>query len=296
MCRNIWMLTVVALIVAGCGNQEELENRNRELAAQLASKDMMIEEVTTTVNEIHNALETAWAMEKNVVSQTTMTAEGVPITPAELKERILDRISDMRATLTENRKKMTDLERRLRRNNTQYAGLQKMVDDLKTNLEAREKSIAELSMRVEDLEHDIVQKAQLIEAHETTIASNKNVMATYESTINDQTKQLNTAYYIAGNRNELEEKGIIRDEGGILWGLAGTTTVLSSDFDDQQFQSFDKTAGRTIQINGEIEEIVPKRDESSYVQERTENGNSVLIIVRPEKFWREKLLVVVTEE
>lgn len=295
MRRNIWMFTVVALIAAGCGNQEEMENRNRTLAAQLAAKDMMIEEVTTTVNEIHNALESAWAMEKNVVSQTALTAEGVPITPAELKERILDRISDMRATLSENRKKVTDLERRLRKDNTQYAALGKMVDDLKLNLEAREKSIAELSMRVEDLEHDVIQKAQLIEAHETTIASNKNVMATYESTINDQTKQLNTAYYIAGNRDELKEKGIITDEGGILWGLAGTTTVLASDFDDQQFQPFDKTAGRTIQISGEIEEIVPKRDESSYVQERTENGNSVLIIVRPEKFWREKLLVVVTE-
>ena len=295
MRRSIWMLAVVSVVFAGCGNQEDLENRNRELAAQLASKDLMIEEVTTTVNEIHNALETAWAMEKNVVSQTAMTEEGVPITPAELKERILDRISDMRATLSENRKKMTDLERRLRRNNTQYAGIQKMVDDLKVNLEEREKSIAELSMRVEDLEHDIVQKAQLIEAHETTIASNKNIIATYENTINDQTKQLNTAYYIAGNRDELEEKGIIKDEGGILWGFAGTTTVLASDFDDQQFQPFDKSASRTIQVSGEIAELVPKRDESSFVQERTENGNSVLIIVRPEKFWREKLLVVVTE-
>ncbi|MEW5799283.1 MAG: hypothetical protein AB1728_09775 [Bacteroidota bacterium] len=295
MCRSIWMLAAASVLYIGCGNQEELENHNRMLAAQLASKDLMIEEVTTTVNEIHNALETAWAMEKNVVSQTAMNEEGVPISPAELKERILDRISDMRATLSENRKKMTDLERRLRKNNTQYAGLQKMVDDLKRNLEAREKSIAELSMRVEDLEHDVIQKAQLIEAHEMTIASNKNVMATYESTINEQTKQLNTAYYISGNRDELEEKGIISDEGGILWGLAGTTTVLGSDFDDQQFQPFDKTASRTIQVSGEIEEIVPKRDESSYVQERTENGNSVLIIVRPEKFWREKLLVVVTE-
>lgn len=295
MRRSIWMLAVASVLFVGCGNQEELENRNRVLAAQLASKDLMIEEVTTTVNEIHNALETAWAMEKNVVSQTAMTEEGVPISPAELKERILDRISDVRATLSENRKKITDLERRLRKNNTQYAGLQKMVDDLKVNLEARERSIAELSMRVEDLEHDLVQKAHLIEAHETTIASNKNIIATYESTINDQTKQLNTAYYIAGNRAELEEKGIIKDEGGILWGLTGTTTVLASDFDDQQFQPFDKSAGRTIQVSGEIEEIVPKRDESSYVQERTENGNSVLIIVRPEKFWREKLLVVVTE-
>lgn len=295
MRRSIWMLTVVGVVCAGCGNQEDLENRNRDLAAQLAAKDLMIEEVTTTVNEIHNALETAWAVEKNVVSRTTMTEERVPISPAELKERILDRISDVRATLSENRKKMTDLERRLRRSNTQYAGLQKMVDDLKVNLEARERSIAELSMRVEDLEHDLVQKAQLIEAHETTIASNKNIIATYESTINDQTKQLNTAYVIAGNRDELEEKGIIKDEGGILWGLAGTTTVLASDFDDQQFQPFDKSAGRTIQVDGEINEIVPKRDESSYVSERTENGNTVLIIVRPEKFWREKLLVVVTE-
>jgi uncharacterized protein (DUF3084 family) len=288
MYKHSALSVIVAFILFGCGNKEEMENRNRDLTLQLASRDQMIEEVTATVNEIHNALENAWAVEKNVVREAGASETGTPASQAELKQKILDRISDMRETLSENRKKITDLEKRLRKNNVQYASLQKMIADLKQSLEEREQSIAQLNAKLEHLESDVAQKAEIISAHEVTIAENERM-------ITDQTKQLNTMYYITGKKGELKEKGIITSEGGILWGLAGTTTVLAADADDQQFQPVDKSSIRMIQVEGKIEELILKRDETSYAQEVTENGNSVLIIVRPEKFWREKRLVVVTD-
>ncbi len=278
---NVWLVIAGIMMVAGCGNQEELEQRNNELSRELASKDRFIEEITTTVNEIHTSLENAWAMERGVVQQAA-TAEGSKaITPVELKYRILDRIVDMRTSLSKNQQKVANLQKRLRNSRIQYAGLEKMVADLKTRLDEREQSIAGLSERVRNLESDVVKKTQIISAHEIAITEQEDVIA-------EQKKKLNTVYYVAGNRDELQERGVIKDEGGILWGLTGTTTVLAPVNHDGQFETFDKTAEKVIPVRGMIDEMIPKREPSSYVVERAQNGTTVLIIVKPEEFWRKK--------
>lgn len=280
----IGVLFMLSLVLAGCGNKE-LEQRNQQLAQELKSKDQFIEEVTTTVNEIHEALESAWAMEKKVVRQTEAVEGRKAMTSAELKQSILSRISDMSSTLSENRKKVSNLESRLRSARTQYAGVTKMVEQLKKDIEEREKAIADLQTRVQNLEGEVAEKTKVIVARETTIAE-------HETTIKSQRKQMSTVFYTVGTRDELEKKGIIAEEGGVLWGLLGTTTTLATSFDDVYFQPVDRTT-ETIEVPGAIEEIIPKRDQSLYVKEETTNGHSVLRIVKPEHFWRENRLVVV---
>ena len=282
----IGVLLMFSLILAGCGKQDELEQRNKELAQELQSKDKFIEEVTSNINEIHGALEAAWAMEKKIVRQTT-TAEGSKaLTSAELKQSILSRISDMSSALSDNRKKIASLEKRLKGLNVQYVSLTKMVDQLKTDLEEREKSITELQDRIRSLESDVAKKTEIIAARETTIAS-------HETTILEQRKMMNTVYFAVGSRDELKKKGVITEEGGILWGLLGTTTTLAGNFDAAQFEPVERSR-TAIEVSGRIDEIVPKRDESFYTKEQSENGHTILRIVKPESFWRENHLVIVT--
>ncbi|MDE3056572.1 MAG: hypothetical protein KGJ59_01260 [Bacteroidota bacterium] len=288
MRRNIWMFTVLVLILAGCGKQDELEQRNKELTQQLAEKDKFIEDVTATINDIHNTIESAWAMEKGVVQQTVKTEGVQPENVAEVKRQIIDRIAAMRSLLSENRKRAIALERKLKDAGAAYAGLEKMVADLKQNLDDREKAIADLNTRVESLQNDVQQKTQVIADRENTIAQR-------EQTINEQTQKLNTVYYVAGKRDELRKKGVIADEGGFLWGLLGSTTVLAANFDNTQFQPMDKTAESTIQVPGKIEKIIPQRDTSSYVEVQSGDGTAVLKIVRPDAFWRVNHLVIITD-
>ncbi len=288
MRKRIYMLIAGAMLLAGCGNQEELEQRNNELMRELASKDRFIEDVTSTINEIHNSLENAWAMERGVVQQTASGEGSTSLTAAELKDRILSRIGDMRIVLAKNRQRAADLEKRLRTANTQYAGLERMVVDLKRNLDERERSIAVLGERVQNLEDTVVQKTQIISAHEIAISEQENMIA-------EQRKKLNTVYFTAGKRSDLKERGIIEDEGGIFWGLTGTTTVLTAINQDGKFEPFDKTKETAIPVPGAINEIIPKRDTSSYAIQQMQNGTAVLVIVKPDEFWREKYLAIVTE-
>ncbi|MFA6540528.1 MAG: hypothetical protein WCT99_02915 [Bacteroidota bacterium] len=288
MRKTMYLAFGAALIIAGCSQQDELEQKNKEMEAQLASKDRFIEEVTSSINEINSTMESAWAIEKNVVSKTSETEGKTALNTMEVKEKIIERISDVRMLLSENRRKIAALEKRLRGSSTQYTGLKKMVDELKASLDEREQSVAQLTARVQELESDVQEKAKVI-------AVNTSMIAERDSTIGENTRKLNTVYVVSGNHDELKDKGVIADEGGILWGLTGTTTVLASAFSDDLFQPIDRTSETIIPVQGTIDKIVPLREESSYAIEESVSGHSVLVIVKPEVFWREKHLAIVTD-
>jgi hypothetical protein len=275
------------VVLAGCG-QSELENKNKELQKQLEAKDQYIEEVTSAINEIHNQLESTWAMENKVLQQSPSKEGARSATNLQVKQQILSRISDIDSILAANRKKLTNLQIRLKNAATQYAGLQKMVEDLKATLEEREKALADLQARVKSLESEVSEKTKVIAAREATIQDQSNQ-------INERTLQMNTVYYVVGKKDDLKVKGIITDEGGFLWGLLGSTTVLAGNFNPALFQKMDKTKESQIEVAGKIVEIIPKRDAGSYSTEEASGGRTILKIVNADQFWKVNRVVVVSK-
>lgn len=284
-----FILVAFWVIVAGCEKPEEqteLEKRNSELQEQLASRDQFIEDISSTINEIHDKIGTVWEMEKNVMGKPSSSEVQQTMSQAEVKDLILNRISDIQAVLNENRKKVAGLQKKLNASSVKYAGLEKIVDDLKKSIEVREKSIADLQIRVQDLEGEVTQKTQ-------TIAMNEAIINSQTNQIETQSKEINTAYYVMGNKDELKEKGIITDEGGFLWGLLGSTTVMSPAVDENGFYPLDKSMDNEIDVPGNIDQIIPKRDQKYYVTEAAEGNRTVLKITDP-AFWRDRRLVIVT--
>ncbi|HEX9615706.1 MAG TPA: hypothetical protein VGA55_09360 [Bacteroidota bacterium] len=281
MRTTIGLLMAGSLLLAACENQnEELAMRNQELQQQLAAKDQFINEVTSTISDIHNEVETAWAEHKKIVRKAKSVEAGEAITHAELKKQIVDRIEGMRSALAENRKRMNTLERKLKASETSYTGLNDMMADLKATLEEREKSMAELWGRIRNLEGELVAK--------------NDTIASQEMVINDQKRKINTGYYVVGQRDSLRTKGIIDEEGGFPWGLFGSTTVLADNLTEEYFHPVEKSVEMIIPIYGTIDEIVPRRDEATYIEERRENGEAVLRIIKPDKFWQQRHLVIVS--
>ena len=284
MRTTIALLVVFSFIMAGCGKskeQIEMENQITKLKEEIASKDRFVEDVTSTINDIHNKLETTWAMQKNIVQKTPTVENGKVLSQVDLKTRIMDRISNISTIITENRKKIANLQHILAEQKTPYAGLSLLVDDLKKSLDEREKTIDSMRTQVQNLEGDIASKIKTITVR--------------DETIENQTKQMNKVYYVAGKKNELEEKKIVSREGGILWGLLGTTTVLTNTFNDEEFTPLDKSKDMMIEVAGNIKEIVPVRDTASYTKEEKPDKRTLLTITKPEIFWRDSHVAIVTE-
>jgi hypothetical protein len=287
MRTNYLVAIAILLVFTGC-NQSELENKNKELQQQLAAKDQYIEEVSSSINEIHNQLESTWAMENKVILQSFAREGSKAPSHLQVKQQILNRISDIDSILAANRKKLSNLQNRLKSAATQYAGLQKMVDGLKATLEEREKTLADLQARVKSLESEVTEKTRVITAREATI-DDQSIQ------LNERTRQMNTVYYVVGKKDELKGKGIITEEGGVLWGLLGSTTVLAGNFNSDLFLKMDKTKEAQIDVPGKIAEIIPKRDAGSYSMEETSGGRTILKIVNSDQFWKVNRLVIVSK-
>jgi hypothetical protein len=155
------------------------------------------------------------------------------------------------------------------------------VENLQATLLEREQSITRLQAQIAGLE--------------TTINNKTRELAEKDMELEHQRRMLGTGYYVAAPREELEEKGIITEEGGFLWGLLGSTTVMSSGIDPTTFTAMDKTREQTIRIQGHVAEILPRRNADLFAVSETEDNGTELKILQPEKFWQDKYLVVVLD-
>jgi peptidoglycan hydrolase CwlO-like protein len=283
------LLTLLIVLTAiGCNNRtEELERQvstlqtdNTQLTQEITSRDEYVDKVVSDINDVYNSIEEVKAKESSLLKTATALESEKGLTREQVRASVIDKIDVIRATLKSNHNQVAKLQSKLAASTKQYAGLKKMVDNLQKTIAERDQSIADLGKRMESLELDVAQKSRMITEK--------------DSVIDTQYKTIATTYYISGTKDELEQMGIIKDEGGILWGI-GSTTTLASGFDERMFKPFNKEVYKSIQVNGRIEEIVPKRSPQFYTKSLVGTDQTLLTIAEPEHFWQDKYLVIITD-
>ena len=285
---------VTILVLGGCNTRtNELEQQNAQLQARsdslaqdLSTRDAYIENVTTSINTVYDNLEAARSKEKLLLKETNEMETRKKLSREEIRVKLSDRIATIDSALRQNRITISDLQKKVASYRSRYAGLKSMVESLKKSLGEREQEIAELQQRVQGLEGQVAEGKRMLADRESVITQQHGV-------IDNQTRKINTGYYIIGKRDELEKKGILAKDGGFLWGLLGSTTVLASGFSENDFTPIDKTQERTIEVKGKIGDIVPKRSQAFY-STMVDGDQSKLTIAQPDNFWQEKYLVIIT--
>ena len=289
MRAGIVVAALCTMLVLGCSNkEEELQNQIAQLKAEqstlqtnLNERDKYFDEIMKAVNDVYADLEAARAKEAKLVERTG-TEGPVQIANAETRQKLLQNIADIGVSLKENRKRIAGLQAKMKSYTGEVASLNKLIKNLNETLVEREQSIAMLESRVQGLENTVAEKTKVIAERETTIEQ--------------QLRTMNTGYYVAGTSDELESRGIITDEGGFLWGLLGSTTLMASGVDQSLFKQIDKTREETITVQGRIKEILPIRNELFYSTTEPEGNLSTLKILQPEKFWQDKYLVIIVDQ
>lgn len=290
---GVLIIASCVAILGGCNAREkELEETLQKeqtrfigttdsLNQVIAQRDKYFDEVVRSINDIYSSLEGVRKKEA-MISQQAGEAEGkFSLTNEQARSTLLQQIASIGTTLEDNRKKIAGLQSRVKKLNKEFASLNETIINLKQMIEEREKTIAMLETRVSGLEGQVEEKSRLIADRDAIIGS--------------QETRLNTVYYVAGTRDELEEKGIIKDEGGFPWGLFGSTTVLASGIDQSYFKAFDRNGERVIKVDGRIDEIVPKRSDEYYALNQIDDATADLNITDPTRFWQDRYLVIITE-
>ncbi len=290
MSTRVIVVAVLIALVAGCNDKsDELQKQlaqaqNDQASAHqlLSERDKYIEEVMASVNGIYKDLEESRVKEGRLLKQSKGAEWNAQAANLDTRQKLLSDLSDIGSVLKENRKRIGSLQARMKKFNMQIASLDSLVANLRSSLQEREQSIAMLETKVQGLETSVAEKTKVIQDHELTI--------------DDQQHKLNTAFYVVGTRDELKKKGIITDEGGFLWGLLGSTTIMANDVDPTEFTPIDKTKDQTIHVKGKIEEILPRRKDSAFATAETDGDNSSdLTIMSPDKFWQSNYLVIVVD-
>ena len=290
------IMFLVLLFATGCDQKsKELEKQNNDLRGQntqlqqdLSARDEYIEAVTHSINDVYSNLETVREKEKLLLKETNEMEMKKKPTSQEIRQKLLEQIAQIDSNLQNNRHTIADLQKKVSTFRAQYVGLKQMVANLQHTIEAREQTIAELEKEITGLESNLAQKTRIVGQRDSLIEQQSQ-------RLEEQRKQITTGYYVIGTRRELEEKRIIKNEGGFLWGWLGSTTVLVSGISDSYFHSLNKLEDTTLQINGNIDEIIPKRKEQFYQAAHASDHQIKLSIIDPKNFWQDNHLVIITD-
>ncbi len=296
MIKSYFMFIACAIVIAGCQQQNaemekkmsDLQSQNKQLYTEISTRDEFIESVTHAVNNVYENLESVRNREKLLLRETNEIETKKKLSNQEVRANLLHQISTIDSNLKDNQKTLNSLQSKMNNYRTQYAGLKTMIANLNQTIQEREQSIAELETRVKRLETQIGEKTRLLSERDSVIEQQTSML-------DEQHNRLNTGFYVIGTRHDLEEKGIIRKEGGFLWGLLGSTTVLSSGFNTHFFNPIDKSNDTTIQIVGKIDEIIPVRDLKFYHETEIDRERTRLTIAEPVHFWQDNYLVIITD-
>jgi len=277
------------VFLTGCDKSKEEELQKQLAQAQsdqsslqqnIADRDKYFEEVMRAVNDTYADIERARVSEAQV-SQRAGEEGTMQFTNAETRQKLLQNLTEIDSSLKANKKRIVELQKGERRFRSEIAGLDTLIRSLKASLEEREQAIAQMQARVQGLE--------------TTVAEKTQAIAVKDSLIDVQQRTINKAFYVVGTRDELKRKGIITDEGGFLWGLLGSTTVMAPGADRSAFIPIDQTKDQTIHVDGKIDEILPRRTDDSFATAQQAEKGAELTIVAPNKFWQDRYLVIVKD-
>ena len=142
---------------------------------------------------------------------------------------------------------------------------------MRAELDAKDIHIAALDEKIADLNENV-----------TTLSTDNSEK---QQTINTQDKQLNTAWFVFGTKDELKEQRILKDG-----------RVLQSDYNKDYFTKIDIRVDKEIKLYSRSAKLLTAHPAASYTLQRDANKQYVLRIVDPQSFWStSKYLVVLVK-
>ncbi len=279
---------LVELAKADSLRQDSLLNVKNQLL-----NDMLVS--TQFVNDINAEIAKARSLPKG-------KAAAALATPAEAASIKADRDEVMIKihTLVE---RLNATDARLRDVRLQAASLAKHDSTLLLQIAQYEQTIADFRQTVEQQKTAF---QAIVDSQNVQIASLKGrvdtlttAKAALTDTVSDLTRQKNTAYYVAGTRDDLVKMGVLAEEGHKQFLLFGNRPVAPArTLDPTAFTRIDLTKDTSLTLpDGEY--TIFTRQDAQYAQAfQTRDDRIVggLRITAPDKFWAPSKFLILMKQ
>ena len=278
--KKILFLVVALMALVAC-KQKGPDPKDLALAHQrdslnrvIAMKDNEITDMMSTMNDIVEGFQAINEAEDRLT--LARSDEGATST-----ERIRENLQFMQ----QNRELINKLRSQLRQSTVNGEQFRRVIDNLTHQMEDKDAQLQQLQA---DLQAKDVQIGELTD-QVTDLNSNITILQEESSqktqTITSQDKQLNTAWFVFGTKNELKEQRIYADG-----------KVLQSNFNRDYFTKIDIRVDKEIRLYSRSVKVLTPHPAAAYVLTQDANKQFILRITNPQLFWStSKYLVVLVK-
>lgn len=283
----MFLVSVSILIVfSSCNNNKEqiakLKTTNDSLLSLGYQKDTTVIAYVAAFNSIQANLDSIKGKEM-IISKST---KGGGELKQDAKDQINQDIKSIYELLQKNRRIVAGLKSKLKKSNVRIVELEKMIETLNAQIVSKDADIAQMKA---DLEKLNIKVTELTTSVDNLSAANQSKA----QTIDEQTKALNTAYFVVGTTKELVAHGVITKAGGFI-GLGRNKTV-KADFNKEYFTRIDVTKFKGVALGKKSVKVVTVHPNTAYKLTGAKTKDS-LVIKNPAEFWvSSKYLVVIAE-
>lgn len=282
--KKLFIFSICALAIASC-NQDNAKRANQIAMHQrdslnqiIAQKDNEINDMMTTLSDIEEGFREITEAQNRVT--LAKQGEGTNTTL-----RIKENFQFIQSVMKQNKELINKLKQQVRESSVKGGQLKKIIDNLTQQMEVKDQQLQALR---EELDRKDIHIAEL---DERVAGLNQNVTSLQEETtsktqtINTQDKQLNTAWFVFGTKDELKEQNIL--VGG---------KVLQSNFNKDYFTKIDIRIDKEIKLYSKSAKMMTAHPSSSYTLLPDANKQYVLRISDPQQFWStSKYLVILVK-
>ena len=205
------------------------------------------------------------------------------------REQIKKNLDAYKQTLDSQRQRIAALEKKLQTNQNYSTHLKSIIASLEQQLAQKDEEITNLRKLVDDKNMDIDQLKQNVSTLQQRNDMQAGLIVSQQETILSQDATMHTAYIKLGTMKELKELGLLT--GGFL----KKSKVDFSKIDKSLFKSVDIRKTEKIEIPAKEAKVLTPQPEDSYRIEKVYK-NSVLSIIKPDKFWGVSDFVIIEIE
>ena len=285
--KKLTILAVCALaILSSCKNeapkQDLLMTQLRDSLNQIISqKDNEINDMIATFGDIEEGFREITEAQ----SRVTLAKSGEGTNSA---KRIKENMQFIQQTMRQNKELINKLKQQLRDSSFKSEELKKLIDNMQQQLEEKETQLQALREELDKKDIHIAELDETVANLHSDVNQLTEETTQKSETISQQDKQLHTAWFVFGTKDELKKQNILTKDG-----LFSKTKLLEKDFNKDYFTKIDIRIDKEIKLYSKDAKMLTSHPSSSYTLETENKKQYGHRITDPNLFWSTSKYLVI---
>jgi chromosome segregation ATPase len=275
-------LTALASCNEGAKKTENAARAERDSLNQvIAQKDDEINDMMTTLIDIEDGFREITDAQNRV----TLAKQGEGTSS---KQRIAENFQYIQSMMQQNKDLIAKLQRQVRESSVKGDKLKKVIASLQEQMEKKDLQIAEMQAQLDLKDIHIGELNTEISNMKDDARAMQSENDAQAKKLQEQDKQLNTAWFVYGTKDELKKQQILTKDG-----LFSKTKILQGNFNREYFTKIDIRVDRDIKLYSKDAKVLTTHPASSYRLTPDANKQLILRITDPQSFWSTSKYLVI---